>query len=180
MSKKLNIILIVIILGLVCYILYGKFFNKNNPDVKIIDTEVINNTNDNDQTEENKVVSEIEYYHYEETITPEEDNEEENFLVFKSLYLFGNGEFYYNYAEYGDSCDLWSMGKYEINNNIITLAETKHGDCDECFYTVNLKEHVFTIDGNTLVSSEGEKLTVSTSSSVPSVDNFKNCDKNIE
>ena len=42
----------------------------------------------------------MEYYFYEEDITPEDADESEKFTIFKSLYLFENGEYYYSFNEY--------------------------------------------------------------------------------
>lgn len=182
MNKKINILLALIIILLVGYILYNKYTNKDN-DVKELPVE--NNTSENtdvkEPEEEPKTISEVEYYFYEEDITPEDADESEKFTIFKSLYLFENGEYYYSFNEYGNVCSLWSKGKYEINDNTLLLKESSHGDCDECYYTKNLTNYSFGMKNNTLISDEDEVLKLNKVGELPntSLNKLKNCDNTL-
>ena len=174
MSKKLNIVLIIILLCLLCYIGIDKLFNKKEPVVETI-------IQNREITETDK----LEYYSYSELIDFEDSNEDDSFTVHKTIYLFDSGDYYYDYAEYGDTCGVWSIGTYEKKDNKLILTEAKVGGCDDCYYTLNTKIYTFDIVGNNLVSDENETLEKSKANYVPIIDidslgNFNNCDKEIK
>lgn len=122
------------------------------------------------------------YYSYVETINIEDSGEEENFTVYKNIYLLEDNKYYYEFTEYGDTCGVWSSGTYTLNEDKLELTETYNGDCTKCYYTVNLNNYSFTVLEDQLLSSDGETLIKTEKAEKPNIDltNYNNCDKNVE
>ena len=158
-KKVLIIVLFVLIILIGCGIY---FFNKKDEPNNVVEDNNIEekeNTVKEDEEKEVKVVTDnYEYYLYEKEEIPEGADSAEAFTVYKKIYLYNNGKYYYNYADYGDSCDLWSYGSYIISSDSIKLTEEYRGDCDECYYNTLLGEYTFKINKDTLVSDEKEIL----------------------
>ena len=176
MSKVLNIVLTVIVILLAGYIVYDKFLDKDF--IKEDNGSSIPSTTNRPANESDKV----EYYYYSELIDFEDSNEDDSFTVHKSLYLFENGDYYYDYAEYGDTCGVWSIGTYEKTSGTVTLKEKIHGGCDACYSKKNLKTYKFAVKEKSLFSDGNETLKLSKADVLPILDienltGYKNCDK---
>ena len=168
MSNKINIILTIIIICLIGYIIYDKYEDNKEP---------VNNTNVIDNRNTNNSDKDVKYYTYMKDIKSESENR-----VYKSVYLFDDKTYYYSYSDGLNSCNYWSKGKYTSSNNNITLKEEKHGGCDTCYYTNNLKTYTFKENNDTLISDKNEMLALSKVDILPVIeieklDGVKDCTK---
>ena len=179
MSKILNVVLTIIVIALIGYIVYDKFLDKDY--IKNEDGSGLTSTKSRPADENDNV----EYYYYTELIDFEDSNEDDSFTVHKTIYLFENGDYYYDYAEYGDTCGVWSIGKYEKTSGTLTLKETMNGGCDACYYTKNLKTYIFAVKENSLISDGNEVLKKSKADVLPIIDiqnlaGYKNCNSQLK
>ena len=155
MSNKINIILTIIIILLVCYIAYDKLID-NDKNVENVSGIVSDKTLDN-----------VKYYYYGKNI--ESDNPDED-RIYKSIYLFEDNTYYYGYSNKKDKCNYWSKGNYEYSNGYLILNEKKYGGCSTCYYTDNLKTYKFRNVNDTLVSVDNEMLTEAKLNILPVID----------
>lgn len=170
MTNKINIILTIIIVCLISYIAYDKYNDR-----KII---IENKENIIDNRNTNNSDIDVKYYSYMKDIKKESENR-----VYKSVYLFEDGTYYYSFSDGKDSCNNWSKGKYKNSKNNIILNEEKHGGCDTCYYTNNLSTYKFRISNDTLISKNNEMLVLSKVDILPVIDiekldGVKNCTNN--
>ena len=158
------IVLLIIIIGFSCYYGYDAITNKNN-DASENKKEVENTDVNNEKKDNNKEVkstNNYEYYYFEEEDSPDgSDNDDESFLIYKEIYLYNNGKFYYSYADYGDTCQPWYYGNYIIDDNVLKLTSIYRGDCDMCYHKDYLNNFEFKLNGKTLISSDNEILSLS-------------------
>ena len=145
MSKVLNIILTIVVIILISYIVYDKVIDKEYVDLKTINT---SNKKESDN---------VKYYSFSK------DN------INKSIYLFNDNRYYYSISN-NNTCSSWSIGQYAIKDNKVTLAEKYHSNCDNCYYTDNLKIYTFNYSEDKIILDSKEILTASNALILPIID----------
>ena len=159
MSKMLNYVLSLIIVLLIGYIIYDKI----NDNIK-------NNNNESREYNPNgRDNSNTKYYSFSK------DGEE------VSLYLFEDNKFYYGEFD-GENNVYFSIGKYSIDKNKLTLNTEIVAPGDGCYYTDRNKKVEYDYFDTTIVTNNNQRLTLYDADVFPIVDvelldGIRNCTK---
>lgn len=175
MHKKITIVLLLVLM--ICLSGCSLFKKDETPTNNTPKEEEKNKDDETENTTPKLTNDKYDYYLYEEVIRPDESETDEDFEVFKEVFLYGDGTFYYGYAEYGDTCSPWYYGTYIISGGTLKLTSTHRGDCDECPSKENLQNFEFKYTNDKLTSNENEvlKKTTKVRDELPNLDMNRKC-----